>query len=196
MRTPVRIPAFAIGAVLALIFGWAVFPSLLYEKLEQPLQFSHGLHTSDEIGLVCGDCHTFDESGRFSGIPAIGSCGICHEEALGDSADERRLVEEFLQTDREVPWLVYARQPDNVRFPHSVHVTLGEIECGRCHGDHGVTTALRPLERNRVSGYSRDIWGRSLSRFVSTPEPRMKMGDCCACHRESGVDQACLDCHR
>jgi hypothetical protein len=196
MRLPRRVPTFTLGVAAALLGGWFVFPSLLYEKIQQPLSFNHALHTSDAVGLSCQDCHSFDEAGRFSGIPSTKSCANCHEEPLGESETERVLVVEYLQPGCEVPWLIYARQPDNVRFSHAIHVELARIECARCHGKHGSQSSLRPLQRNRVSGYSRDIWGASISRFTAATSPRMKMGDCCDCHRKSGVSESCLDCHR
>ncbi|HKI84601.1 MAG TPA: menaquinone reductase multiheme cytochrome c subunit QrcA [Candidatus Krumholzibacteria bacterium] len=196
MRSLPRIPLFAVGAAAALLLGWLVFPSFLYERIDQPLHFSHALHTSDSVGLSCSDCHGFDDEGRFAGIPVTRVCADCHEEMVTDSEFERRLVEDYVTADREIVWKIYARQPENVYFPHASHVVLAEIDCARCHGDHGASEALRPLERNRLSGYSRDIWGTSVSRFAASDSPRMKMGDCCACHRQSKVTTGCLDCHR
>lgn len=193
-----RVPGlpFGIGFVAALCIGWIGLPRALYEHSEQPLQFSHALHTQEQVGLSCDDCHGIDEQGRFVGIPSIAQCADCHAEVVGESDDERRLVEEFLRPGREIPWMVYARQPDTVFFPHAQHVRLAGLSCERCHGPHGTTNALRPFERNRLSGYSRDIWGRSIAGFARNPWDGMKMGDCSHCHRESGVVESCLDCHK
>ena len=196
MRLLRRIPLFAYGVLAALLLGWLVFPSLLYRRIDQPLQFSHALHTSESVGLSCQDCHSIDEAGNFSGVPSVRSCANCHEDMLGESDSERRLVEDYVAKGREIDWLVYSRQPDNVRFSHAAHVMAANLECARCHGTHGSTDHLRPLEKNRVSGYPRDIWGHSISRFASAHSTGMKMGDCCDCHQRAGVKTACLDCHR
>jgi hypothetical protein len=187
---------FAAGVAAALVAGWWAFPRLLYERVPQPIQFDHALHTGEEVALECTDCHGFDDEGRFTGIPSAESCAGCHGEMLGNSDEERRLVEDYLEPEREIEWLAYARQPDNADFPHAQHVVLAELACTRCHGDHATTTSLRPLERNRISGYSRDVWGSSISGLVDGDQPGMKMSTCCDCHRQSGVTQSCLDCHK
>jgi hypothetical protein len=188
--------AFLLGLGTALAAGWGLFPRVLYERIEQPLQFSHSVHAGEDVGLACDDCHYFEDDGQFTGIPSVSMCADCHEEPLGESEAERRLVEEYVTPGKEIPWLVYSRQPDNTRFPHAEHVVLAELECATCHGDHGATDSLRPYERNRVSGYSRDIWGRSMTRLRNAEWEGMKMGDCSGCHRKNEVVESCLDCHR
>jgi menaquinone reductase, multiheme cytochrome c subunit len=188
---------FSAGLALALVLGWAAFPRLLYARAEQPLRFSHQTHASKKTGFSCADCHPIAADGRFAGIPAIENCAGCHAEPQGPSADEKRLVEEYVKPGREIPWLVYGRQPENVRFPHAIHVSRAGIECERCHGPHGTTDSLRPHETNRISGYSRDIWGPSLARVGTRPWQRMKMSDCESCHAEHGRERtACLACHK
>jgi len=189
--------AFSAGLALALALGWLGLPRLLYARSEQPLRFSHRTHTSDKVGSTCADCHPFDAEGRFAGIPKIESCSGCHAEPQGPSEEEKRLVEEYVKPGREIPWRVYARQPDNVHFPHAVHVTREKIACERCHGPHGTTDSLRPYEENRLSGYSRDVWGPSLARVGREPWQGMKMSDCESCHAQRGRGRtACLACHK
>ena len=55
---------------------------------------------------------------------------------------------------------------------------------------------LRPFERNRISGYSRDVWGRNVAGIATAPWDGMKMGDCSRCHRQRGVTESCQDCHK
>jgi hypothetical protein len=189
--------AFSGGLALALAVGWLGLPRLLYARSEQPLRFSHKTHASEKTGFACADCHGFEPDGRFAGIPRLESCAACHSEPQGTSDDEKRLVEEFVKPSREIPWRVYARQPENVHFPHAPHVKRAAIACERCHGPHGTTDALRPYEENRVSGYSRDVWGPSLSRLGRAPWQGMKMSDCESCHAQHGREHtACLDCHK
>ena len=49
---------------------------------------------------------------------------------------------------------------------------------------------------NRLSGYSRDIWGPSIARVGRKDWQGMKMSDCIQCHRAGGRESACLDCHK
>jgi hypothetical protein len=189
--------ALAGGFALALAVGWLGLPHLLYARAAQPLDFSHKVHASEETGLSCQDCHALRADGSFAGIPALASCAGCHTETLGQSPEEKRLVEEYVKPGREIPWLVYSRQPDNVRFPHAVHVKRAAVACERCHGAHASSETLRPHETNRISGYSRDVWGPSLSRFGRAAGQGMKMSDCEGCHARSGRPHtSCLACHK
>jgi hypothetical protein len=173
---------FSAGLALALALGWAGFPRLLYARAEQPLRFSHKTHASDRTGLGCADCHPIGEDGRFAGIPRVDNCAGCHAEPQGETAEEKRLVAEYVTPGREIPWRVYARQPENVRFPHAIHVKRAEIGCGRCHGRHGESDALPVHETNRITGYSRGL---------------QKMSDCESCHAEHDHHRtACLACHK
>jgi hypothetical protein len=190
-----QFPWFLAGLCILLFVGWVIFPSLLYERKEQPLQFSHKVHT-ETAGLTCDNCHAFKEDGRFSGIPTLSKCIECHAEVVGASPHEKKLVDEYVKQNREIPWLVYARQPQNAYFSHASHVKLANISCTQCHGPHGSTDSLRTYERNRISGYSRDIWGSSLSRIKSASWDGMKMNDCADCHTKHNVPNTCLKCHK
>ncbi len=190
-----KIPFFA-GLAAMLAVGWIAFPHALYRKVDQPVQFSHRLHTSDKVGLTCDGCHTFSDDGRFAGIPRIEQCAACHAQAQGTTAAEKLVVEKYVTPNREIPWLVYARQPENVYFSHAPHVKLAQLKCERCHGPHGSSDSLRAFEVNRISGYSRDIWGHSISRLRNKSWEGMKMDDCSRCHSQQGVTTGCLDCHK
>lgn len=186
---------FFIGLACGSLVGWQLLPEILYCRQEQPMSFDHAVH-ADEADLACEDCHVFRADGSFAGIPQLAVCVDCHEEPLGESEAERRLVADFIEQDREIPWLVYARQPQNVYFSHAAHVHLGEIECRRCHGDRGRADAAPPLEINRISTYSRNIWGPRISGGGPQLWDSMKMSDCSACHAERGVQDHCLMCHK
>lgn len=189
---------FLLGFAATLWAGWVAFPRALYKSAAQPISFSHKVHAGEKVGMACDDCHAIKEDGRFAGIPAIEKCAGCHAEPVTTNPDEKILVERFVKTEREAPWLVYSRQPENVAFSHAVHVNRAKLKCEKCHGDHEKTDKLRTYEENRISGYSRDIWGSSISRLVSKPgmRPGMKMDDCARCHAENKVVTSCLDCHK
>lgn len=187
--------AFAISFVIHLFIGWVVFPKLLYsEKQQQPIDFNHKLHV-DEMG-ECEGCHFFREDGSYSGIPPLSNCAECHEEAVGEDPEEAKLISEYLEPGKEIPWLVYARQPDCVFFSHAAHVKMGEMECITCHGPVGESENTRPYQYNRLTKYSRDIWGWNIAGLKKNSWDRMKMDDCGKCHDEHGENNACFVCHK
>lgn len=188
--------AFAtLGLAAGLAAGWLALPALLYGRQEQPLGFSHQVHV-ESSGMTCEDCHAFADDGSFGGIPAIATCADCHAEPQGESEAERVLVEEYVAAGREIPWLVYSRQPDNVYFSHAPHVRRAGIECRRCHGDRGASAGAPPYEYNRISTYSRAIWGPRIQGGGPDKWDSMKMSACTKCHAERGVRDHCLMCHK
>ena len=195
---------FIIGFAASMVLGWVIFPKLLYSQKQQPLDFDHALHV-EQVDDGCQSCHFFREDGSFNGIPRNEQCVDCHEEPMGESEDEAIFVEQFVNQDREVPWLVYSRQPDCVFFSHAAHVIGAEMACATCHGDHGETESLRPYEYNRITSYSRDIWGHNIAGFSTNTWDSMKMDDCAQCHKEAGIihtssvqteRDACFVCHK
>jgi hypothetical protein len=183
---------FAAGLLAMLGIGWMGFPRMLYERIDQPIQFSHRVHTGDMVGLKCEDCHAFRDDGTFAGIPRVGKCAACHGETVTSSPDEKVLVEQYVKPHREIPWQVYSRQPENAYFSHIVHVKQAQLRCEECHGPHGTSDSLRVYQRNRISGYSRDIWGQNIAGLSRG----MKMSECTKCHEMHGREDACLDCHK
>lgn len=193
---------FLIGFALSLFVGWVAFPKALYSQKNQPFDFSHKLHLEQVDG--CESCHFFREDGSFSGAPRLEQCIDCHEETMGESEDEAVFVEQYVAKGREVPWLVYARQPDCVFFSHAAHVHGAKLDCTVCHGDTGHSDSLRPYEENRITGYSRDIWGHNIAGLKRNSWDRMKMDDCADCHETAGIHDssvqtgrdACFVCHK
>jgi hypothetical protein len=192
IRGPILFAA-GLGAVLAA--GWAGFPAVLYVQEPQPIQFNHRVH-KDKASMACADCHALREDGSFAGVPRTESCAGCHASPMGTTANEKRFVERYVTPNREVEWRIYARQPINVRFSHIQHVKAGKLKCEQCHGEQGSTERLRNYEENRISGYSRDIWGHSMIRANLRPGDGMKMSDCESCHEGRGIEAGCLGCHK
>ena len=200
---------FLVGLIGALFVGWVIFPMVLYSKQEQPVNFNHALHLNPDLGIEgetkqeqCLFCHAFRDDGTFAGIPKNATCTMCHDDPetpIGRSEDEKKFLD-YLAEDTEVPWLVYSKQPDCVYFSHIAHVKMGEIDCNTCHGDFAENEKLPVYEENRLTGYSRNIWGRRISGiyFDKKPWDRMKMDDCAECHTERGQEQnnACFVCHK
>lgn len=187
---------FVAGFAGSLFFGWAVFPEMLYSQKKQPFNFNHQTHV-DIVDDGCESCHFFRDDGSFSGIPKLAQCMDCHEEVQGDTPDEEVFVDEYVSNGQEVPWLVYSRQPDCVFFSHSAHVVTREMDCSECHGPIGESEESRVYEENRLTGYSRDIWGKNISGRKVNSWDRMKMNDCADCHlKETGHKGACFQCHK
>lgn len=184
-----------LGLAAGLVAGWVALPAFLYGRQEQPLSFNHQIH-AENAGMSCEDCHSFGEDGSFTGIPSLSNCIECHSEAQGSTEAERVLVDDYVAAEREIPWLVYARQPDNVYFSHAPHVKRAGLECRRCHGDHGLSAATPVYQFNRISTYSRNIWGPRIAGGGPNEWDSMKMSDCVKCHAERGVRDHCLMCHK
>jgi hypothetical protein len=195
---------FIIGLALSMVVGWALFPSLLYSKKNQPIEFNHKLHL-EIVDNGCQSCHFFRPDGTFSGSPRLAQCTGCHAEMQGQSDSEKLFYNHYVTPGREVPWLVYARQPDCVFFSHAAHIHGAKLDCVTCHGPIGDSESLKAYEQNRITGYSRDIWGRNISGLKQNTWDRMKMDDCAECHarfnvvHDSGVQtgrDACFVCHK
>lgn len=195
---------FILGFAASMVLGWVAFPALLYSQKEQPINFNHALHMT-EVDNGCVSCHFFREDGSFSGIPTLAQCTPCHDETQGQSVEEAVFVESYVWKNREVPWLSYARQPDCVFFSHAAHVVGARMDCLTCHGHIGESETTRPYEYNRITGYSRDIWGKNIAGIKKNTWDRMKMNDCAACHKDAGAGHdssvqterdACFVCHK
>lgn len=182
--------------LLALVTGWTAFPRALYVRREQPLAFQHKTH-SEKSGLTqCDSCHVVGSDGQFSGIAGIETCAGCHAEKTGTTKAEATLVDTYIKPSRETPWLVYSRQPANVWFSHAIHMRRADLACKDCHGSLGESDQPRTYEQDRISGYSRDVDGRSLARLGRTPGDGMTMSDCEDCHHRRNVEVGCLGCHQ
>lgn len=186
---------FGFGLAVALFVGWVVFPRALYVQKHQPLDFLHKTHAEKSGVADCGECHTIREDGTFAGLPTMEKCAGCHSDRIGDSKAEATLVNTYIKTGHETPWLVYSQQPANVWFSHAIHVKRGGLACAECHANDGESDQVRVYQVNRISGYSRDIWGHSISRLRRAPHEGMKMSDCEDCHRRHSVEVGCLGCH-
>jgi hypothetical protein len=123
----------------------------------------------------------------------------CHPDSapLGVTEDEAVFVKEYLAKEKEIPWFVYAKQPDCVFFSHAAHTGTSGMECMECHGPIEETKISRPYEENRITGYSRDIWGKNIFGIKKNSWDRMKMDDCAKCHKEeTGHQGSCFKCHK
>ena len=200
---------FAIAFVGVLFVGWILFPIALYSSHSQQVDFSHVLHVDPDVAGIEGDtelerclyCHELRDDGSFTGIPGLAKCMECHDDSdypLGEDPREESFLREYVANKTEIPWLSYAKQPDCVYFSHIAHVKMGNIECKMCHGDHQNTDTLPVYKKNRISGYSINIWGKNILGYKQNTWDRMKMDDCAECHTKNGHEEnnACFVCHK
>jgi hypothetical protein len=167
---------FFVGLIFALFLGWAVFPQLLFSKLEQPVYFSHPQHTED-AGMSCEDCHYVRDDGSFYGLPTTESCAECHSEPLVETEAEMYMIENYIEPEKEIEWLVYQYQPDNVYFSHVAHTNY---ECTECHPNVAEMESPPPVYQNKLTHYTKQT---------------MKMWKCEQCHAEQGAANGCYVCH-
>jgi hypothetical protein len=198
---------FIVGLAVSLVIGWIVFPKLLYSQKKQPFDFNHKLHMGMDDIEDCESCHFFREDGTYAGVPKLAQCTDCHDDILSVEdenpkgyEEEKKFINEYVLKEKEVPWLVYAKQPDCVFFSHVVHVKTAGMDCVVCHGNIGESDSLKVYEENRITGYSRDIWGKNMLGLKKHSWDRMKMDDCAECHQkqtsvQTGKD-ACFVCHK
>ncbi len=194
--SPILIFFISLGALL--LFGWVAFPELLYDSHSQPVDFNHKTHAKIADNS-CESCHSFRPDGSFTGIPGIENCKTCHVRVEKGTVNEVHLIQDYIEKEAEIPWHVYARQPDSVFFSHAAHVKSADLTCDTCHGEIGQSTTLKAYEKNVFTGYSRDIWGSS---FIMAGG--MRMDDCVDCHRKMEHEGAsvqtekegCFVCHK
>jgi hypothetical protein len=121
------VPAFSV-AVYAYNMSFGLN---LKVPLDQPVQFSHKHHVSDD-GIDCRYCHTSVEKSAFAGIPPTETCMTCHSQIWTDSA-LLEPVRQSLATQTPIQWQRVHDLPDFVYFNHSIHIKKG-IGCVSCHG--------------------------------------------------------------
>ncbi|MFP4072286.1 MAG: menaquinone reductase multiheme cytochrome c subunit QrcA [Desulfovibrionales bacterium] len=168
---------FTIGLVGALIVGWWVFPQILFSEKAQPINFNHPLHMDQ--GLDCDSCHYYREDGSFAGMPTTESCMDCHFDVMDpDNPNDVKFIEEYVFPEKEIPWIVYQHQPDNVYFSHIVHEPF---DCTDCHPDVASMEELPKVSVNRLTKYTKQT---------------MTMDECERCHAENGASNACFVCHK
>src|SRR5712691_4749627 len=98
---------------------------------EQPVQFSHKHHVTDD-GIDCRYCHTSVETSSFAGIPATEICMSCHSQ-IWSNAEILEPVRASFRTGESLQWTRVHDLPDFVYFNHSMHIYKG-IGCATCHG--------------------------------------------------------------
>jgi ribosomal protein L32 len=137
----------------------------------QPIAYSHKKHV-EEAGLSCIDCHVRATTHRKASIPNIEVCVECHEEAMTESKEEAKVVA-YIEKKEQIPWVQVHRVPDYAYFSHRRHVTIGKLDCSKCHGNVAEKTV--PFVRPAVT---------------------INMKFCMKCHKRKQANTDCAACHR
>jgi len=135
---------------------------------EQPIAFSHTIHAGD-LGLDCTHCHVYVSQSRTAGVPPLSICMKCHESAITDRPEVKKLTE-YWETKEPVVWKKVHSLPWHVRFRHDRHIKA-DVDCTVCHGE------IKAMDRVRQV--------RSL-----------EMGWCVKCHRSKDAPTDCTTCHK
>jgi cytochrome c7-like protein len=117
--------------LLAIVLARSSYVTRQHIVVEQPLQFSHMHHVTDD-GIDCRYCHTSVETSSFAGIPPTKTCMNCHS-VLFANASFLEPVRASFRDNRPLHWVRVHDLPDFVYFNHSIHVKKG-IGCESCHG--------------------------------------------------------------
>ena len=117
--------------LLAMVLGRSSYVTRANEYIEQPIQFSHLHHGSDD-GIDCRYCHTSVETSPFAGIPPTKTCMNCHSQ-LFNTEPILEPVRASFREDKPLHWIRVHDLPDFVYFNHSIHVKKG-MGCEVCHG--------------------------------------------------------------
>jgi Cytochrome c7 and related cytochrome c len=124
---------FLVGGLilLAIVLARSSYVTRQQVFVEQPLQFSHMHHVTDD-GIDCRYCHTSVETSSFAGIPPTKTCMNCHS-VLFANASFLEPVRQSFRDNRPLRWVRVHDLPDFVYFNHSIHIKKG-VGCETCHG--------------------------------------------------------------
>src|SRR3954464_168242 len=117
--------------LLAMGVGRSSYVTRANEFVEQPLQFSHLHHVTDD-GIDCRYCHTSVETSATAGIPPTKTCMNCHSQIWNQSPTLEPVRASF-RTGQSIQWTRVHDLPDFSYFNHSAHVSKG-VGCTTCHG--------------------------------------------------------------
>jgi cytochrome c7-like protein len=133
----------------------------------QPIAFPHAPHTENQI--ACAFCHEFSDTRAAAGIPRTELCGSCHSAMPQESPATQKLME-YVDGQKEIPWVRVFEIPQYTYFPHKWHVRAG-VECEECHEGVGESVAT--------------------ARHI-----KLKMAWCMDCHEERQASIDCVTCHK
>lgn len=155
------------------------------ERVEQPIEFPHDIHTAKN-NINCLYCHTYGRRSKVAGIPPTSKCMGCHKVIATDKPRIKKLTE-YWENRKPIPWKKVHDVPDFVHFTHEKHLqrfifdnpevrknlsvdTVAPI-CAMCHGDYRRVTVARKMKP-------------------------LTMGWCVRCHIKNDGPADCWKCHK
>lgn len=158
---------FAVFAVFFFhMFGMFGESGTRLSEAEAKIPFSHRQHIRVCGAEDCQICHSYTEEGRFTGLPKIKQCRVCH------GADS--LFDEY--GDEDSPWPSRAGRP-GLSFSHITVLSARfddgrkKVTCVSCHG------------------------GKEDTEDSVKIRESLSMKECVSCHRALKLDTACMVCH-
>jgi hypothetical protein len=162
-----------LGLCLCMIILPALFLYLYYIALamntgpEQPIAFSHRLHTGVKE-IQCRFCHPYVDRSSFPGIPPVEKCLYCHNYIIANHPEIKK-EHEYYDSKTPTPWVKVNYVPEHVFFNHQRHIKK-DIDCRECHG------AIETMDRLK--------------------DAEFEMGFCVDCHKVKDANLDCwLACH-
>ena len=111
------------GLVVCTIF-LAIGSKQVYAE-EQPIAFSHKLHTVQN-GIPCQYCHLYARRSFSSGVPPVSTCIGCHgpqeQKLVKPESVEVNKMRDYWANNEPIPWVKIHDIADFVRFPHKAHI--------------------------------------------------------------------------
>jgi hypothetical protein len=135
---------------------------------EQPIPFSHRLHTNVK-GISCFVCHGGATQGARAGVPPLQTCMLCHKRVIVTHPEIRKL-RALYDAGTPVEWNKVYDVAEYVYFNHEMHIRR-QVDCGTCHGNV-----------------------KEMDRLHEAHE--LNMGFCVQCHRDNNISHDCFVCHR
>ncbi|MFH2129303.1 MAG: cytochrome c3 family protein [bacterium] len=195
-----------IPAALLIISG--CFSAGAADDFIQPVEFSHKTHAGTNE-IPCEFCHTYARRSINSGAPTIENCIGCHSVVSGTETDQKdkiKLVKEFWDNRKTIPWKKIHDLPDFVYFSHKRHIQVG-FDCTECHGEINQLDVIsmntmiadlsmgwctqchtqnHPVIKGKVAGPVRKTRGGAIVPGVAmlTPDGSLLASkDCTVCHK-------------
>ena len=183
-----------------ILFGLVVFPIFLAIGSkqvcaeEQPIAFSHKLHTVQN-GIPCQYCHLYARRSFSSGVPPVSTCIGCHgpqeQKLVKPESEEVNKMRNFWANGEPIPWVKIHDIPDFVRFPHKEHINANsnrfiEGAGSGCDAENTPRSLECKLALFRTGGDERclschgDL--RQMDVVKQVDDNFGKMGWCMECH--------------
>ncbi len=159
-----------LSAVGGIVFFFYLYP-VLRAGAEQPVPFSHRLHTTVKQ-IDCRFCHYAVSRSAFAGLPSANRCLYCHNYII-PAHPRIQAVARYASLNEPIRWRRITWLPDFVYFSHQRHIRKG-LPCERCHGDV-----------------------KQMDRIVEPRRFRKRMGFCVECHWQMAPQSVdCWTCHK